>query len=281
MSSTRNDRRMARGGLAAAVLSILASCAHTTPAVDADGALAFESGVTAHLEHSTGSGLSYVATVPGGPAATGSELMPMVIFLHSLEERGRRLELLFDNPAGQGIGLAGVATSNGVFSFVTLSPLCPAGTFWFFQHRRVDLLIAEVVKRYPVDPDRVYLMGVSMGGMGVWSLAMAYPHRFAAAAPIAGGVYSPPMRRRYRRMADVPVWAFHARHDPSIPLAKNERAVSDLNAAGGTARITVIESDRHYIQEEVFASGGLFAWFLEQFRVGDRPPSSNTRWSDG
>jgi predicted peptidase len=48
-------------------------------------------------------------------------------------------------------------------------------------------------------------------------------------------------------MINVPVWVFHARNDPSIPLAKNERAVSDLNAVGGAARITIIESDRHYV----------------------------------
>ena len=104
------------------------------------------------------------------------------------------------------------------FPFVTLSPLSPAGSFWFFLHRRLDLLIGEVAEHYPVDPDLVYLAGVSIGGMGVWSLAMAFPKRFAAAAPIAGG----------------------------------------------TTRITMIESDRHYIQDEVFRSGELFAWFLKQ-----------------
>ena len=246
------------------MFSVLSSCSHFAPAVDAGGPRTFESGVTAHLEHSASSGLSYVVTVPGERALAEPRLMPMVVFLHSLEERGRKLELLFDNPEGQGIGLAGFAAADGDFPFVTLSPLCPAGSFWFFLHRRLDLLIAEVAEHYPVDPDRVYLAGVSMGGMGVWSLAMAFPKRFAAAAPIAGGVYSPPMRRRYAAMIEVPVWAFHARHDPSIPLRKNERAIADLNAAGGTARITVIESDRHYIQDEVFRSGELFAWFLKQ-----------------
>jgi predicted peptidase len=249
-----------------AMLSILSSCAQLRPAVDADGPRGFESGATAQFEHSTSSGLSYVVTTPAERASTGPDLMPMVVFLHSLEERGRKLDVLFDNPEGQGIGLAGLAVEDGDFPFVTLSPLCPAGSYWFFLHRRLDLLIAEVVERYPVDPDRVCLMGVSMGAMGIWSLAMAFPHRFAAAAPIAGGVYSPPMRRRYSAMTDVPVWAFHARHDPSIPLQKNERAVEDLNAAGGDARITVIESDAHYIQDQVFRSGELFAWFLERVR---------------
>lgn len=165
------------------MLSIFSSCAQLRPAADADGPRRFDSGATAQLEHSTSSELSYVVTMPADRALTRPDLMPMVVFLHSIEERGRRLDLLFDNPEGQGIGLAGFAVEDGDFPFVTLSPLCPARSYWFLLHRRLDLLIAEVVERYPVDPDRVYLMGVSMGAMGVWPLAMAFPHRFAAAAP--------------------------------------------------------------------------------------------------
>jgi predicted peptidase len=97
-------------------------------------------------------------------------------------------------------------------------------------------------------------------------MAMAYPDRFAAVAPIAGGVYTPPMRRRFSRMADVPVWAFHARGDQSIPLKKNRAAVEDLVDAGGAARLTILEGDEHYIHDQVFADGAVFDWFLRHAR---------------
>lgn len=275
MSSIGDRTHLTRGGFGAALLSVLMSCTHVTPAIDAGPEVrTFEGGVTAHMEHSRTSGLSYLVTVPGEGDSSGRELLPMIVFLHSLQERGERLELLFNNPAGQGVGLAGYAVGPGNLPFVTLSPLCPARSFWHFQHRRLDLLITEIIESHPVDPGRVYLMGVSMGGMGTWSLAMAFPRRFAAAAPIAGGVYSPPMRRRYSRMTGVPVWAFHARHDPSIPLVKSEKAVSALNALGGQARLTVLESDSHYIQEEVFRSRELFNWFLAHVNT---PAAGNTR----
>ncbi len=45
---------------------------------------------------------------------------------------------------------------------------------------------AEMEKFYKVDPDRIYLLGVSMGGAGTWQIAMHYPHLFAGAAPING-----------------------------------------------------------------------------------------------
>jgi predicted peptidase len=95
---------------------------------------------------------------------------------------------------------------------------------------------------------------------------MAWPARFAAIAPIAGGVYTPPMLPRYRALRNTAVWAFHDAHDPSIPYRKSARAVERVNRAGGTARLSTFESGRHYIHDTVFADGELFEWFLEHTR---------------
>jgi pimeloyl-ACP methyl ester carboxylesterase len=243
-------------------------CAHFRPAADLDSPppVQVASGVSWESDFSDAAGLNYVLTFPRGHGEQAAGSRPMIIFLHSMEERGSEVAPLFVNPAGQGVGLAGFALQRPEFPFVTLSPLCPSRTFWYLLHGRLDRLLEDVLSRHAVDPGRVYLLGVSMGGMGVWSMAMAYPHRFAAAAPIAGGVYSPPMRRRFHRMVDVPIWAFHARGDPSIPLEKNRAAVEDLVAAGGNARITVLEGNKHYVQEEVFSDGGVFDWFLRNPR---------------
>ena len=53
--------------------------------------------------------------------------------------------------------------------------------------RDVMDVIAEVRRDYAIDPDRIYLMGHSMGGYGTWSVAMAHPDVFAAIGPISGG----------------------------------------------------------------------------------------------
>jgi predicted peptidase len=216
--------------------------------------------------HSPKSGLNYVVTVPKGYRDESAQNWPLIVFLHSLEERGSRISLLLESPEGEGIGLAGHAAARTDLPFVTLSPLCPRGTYWFFLHRRLDRLIQEVVKSHDIDPDRVYLTGVSMGGMGTWSLAMAHPRRFAAIAPIAGGVYAPPMVPRYRALRNTAVWAFHDAADPSIPHRKSARAVERVNAVGGSARLTTLETGRHYIQSTVFAEGEVFDWFLEHTR---------------
>jgi len=249
-------------------VSCTVACAHHAPAVDVGTAGARPRVVAAHAMEA---GLSYLVTTPGdaaGPVPPAG--WPVVVFLHSLEERGEVLERLVDHPEGQGRGLAAFALEHPEWPVVTVSPLCPARTFWFREHDRVLAVLEDVVDQHPVDPDRVALTGVSMGGMGVWSLATAHPDRFVALAPIAGGVYSPPMKRRVEVLRDVPVWAFHDRTDPSIPFRKHERPVERLQAAGGDVRFTVTDTGEHYIHEAAYSDGVLVEWLASRIPEGDR-----------
>lgn len=204
--------------------------------------------------------LHYLLTLPT-QAATDTP-PPLIVFLHSLEERGGPIQLLVDSPEGQGRGIAAYALETENFDFATLSPLCPRGSYWTFLHGRVASLIAKVVAEYGLDPERIFLSGVSMGGMGTWSLGMARPDLFKALAPIAGPVYTPPIRPRYGRLQSVPVFAFHDRHDPSIPFSLAESSIDKFQTQGGNGRLTVYETGRHYIQDLVFEDGELFDWFL-------------------
>lgn len=53
---------------------------------------------------------------------------------------------------------------------------------------RLDALevLEKVKERFPIDPNRVYLTGHSMGGHGVWHIGLSHPDLFAAMAPSAG-----------------------------------------------------------------------------------------------
>lgn len=97
--------------------------------------------------------------------------------------------------------------------------------------------------------------------MGAWSLPMDYPDLFAAVAPISGGVYSPPMRRDFAAITAIPFRVYHDEVDPSMPLSRDAEAVVELREAGGSVELIVTRFGRHYIQDFVFASGGLFEWF--------------------
>ncbi len=221
-------------------------------------------GVDLQAGFAEASGLGYVLTLPPGEAPEGG--WPLIVFLHSLEERGDLLARVVEHADGQGRGLAAIALDHPEWPTLTLSPLCPRRSYWFREHARLIALIDEVADEWGVDPDRIALTGVSMGGMGVWSLATAHPDRFSALAPIAGGVYSPPMSGRVEVLSDVPMWAIHDRRDPSIPLAKEQPAIDRLRQAGGDVRQTLLDTGEHYVHEAVYDAGELVRWLLAQER---------------
>ncbi len=215
-------------------------------------------------KYSESSGLNYVITFPT-ERGTASTSRPLIIFLHSMEERGGEINDVIDNPDGEGRGLASYALEDTDFPFATVSPLCPKGRGWPMIVDRLELLVKDILADYPIDPDRIYCTGVSMGGMGVWSWTMEHPERFTAVAPISGGIYSPPMKVDLEAATTVPIWAFHDRFDPSIPLKKEEKPIKELREMGGNVKYTITETGRHYIHSDVFASGVLFNWFLRQY----------------
>mgnify|MGYP002410315332 FL=1 len=200
----------------------------------------------------------------GGSIRSGVSGPSLIVFLHSLEERGGPLDLLVENPRGEGLGLAGYALAHPEFPFATLSPLCPRGRYWTFLHCRLAALIRETVAAHGLDARGVFLTGVSMGGIGTWSLGMAEPGMFRALAPMAGAVYVPPMVPRYRALREVPVRAYHDLRDPSIPFGLAERSIARLNASGGRGELVASDTGGHYIHRTAFEEGGVFRWMEEQ-----------------
>jgi predicted peptidase len=91
----------------------------------------------------------------------------------------------------------------------------PDGTDW--TDARVQAATVELIDsfeaRHPIDPNRIYLVGLSSGARGIFSLLPKYPHRFAAALPTAGWGDASTMDK----MTNVPLWADHSIDDPVVP----------------------------------------------------------------
>ena len=156
---------------------------------------------------------------------------PVILFLHSMEERGSDIRVLLQNPAGEGNGIASYALQNE-YECITVTPLCPQKSYWPRLTKKLNLLLTDIVSAYRVKKQNIYVTGVSMGGMGVWSLWMKYPHWFAAIASISGGIYFPYIRENIAAIKDITVWGFHDRFDPSIPLSKEEGTIDRLRKVG-------------------------------------------------
>jgi poly(3-hydroxybutyrate) depolymerase len=178
---------------------------------------------------------------------------PLLVFLHGAGESGDNIELVKRH------GPPKLIEQGKHFPFVVLSPQSP-GFGWNVD--AVAALIDEIVAGYHVDPDRVYLTGLSMGGFGTWSLASRYPSKFAAIAPICGG--GDP--RWAESLKELPIWVFHGAKDPVVPLERSERMVEALKKLGADVRFTVYPEAGHDSWTETYNNPELYQWFLQHQR---------------
>jgi predicted peptidase len=144
---------------------------------------------------------------------------------------------------------------------ILIAPQCPARQRWL--PLAVNNLLDELALKYRVDVDRIYLTGVSMGGYGSWDTAAAYPQRFAAVVPIAGGgeIEDAP------RLKDLPIWAFHGAKDSVVPIEKDQRIIDAIQKISGRVRFTIYpEADHDFAGVFPYQREDLFPWLLAQKR---------------
>ena len=194
----------------------------------------------------------YLLFLPKGYEA--QEQWPMILFLHGAGERGSNLEYVKRH------GVARIVEEQQDFPFIVASPQCPRGQYWSVPS--LSALLDEVSSTYRVDPSRVYLTGLSMGGYGTWRLAAAQPHRFAAVAPICGGGNP----EEACNLKDLPVWAFHGARDTVVRLSESEEMVEALKACGGNVQFTVYPEADHDSWTQTYNNPALYDWFLEHRR---------------
>jgi predicted peptidase len=197
----------------------------------------------------------YLLYMPPGTRPTGRDSWPLLLFLHGAGERGADLSKV------KAHGIPKVIEHGMKLPCVAVSPQCPDGERW--SEDGLIALLDELERWQPIDPERVYVTGISMGGAGVWSLAIAQPDRFAAIAPICGrGDPS-----RVCAIAGVPVWAFHGAKDDVVPVQRSLEMVEALRNCGGNVRFTVYPDAGHDSWTETYANPDLYTWLFAQHRV--------------
>ena len=181
-------------------------------------------------------------------------LWPTILFLHGAGERGDDLGIL-----GR-IALPMVLEERDDFPFIVISPQCPRGQRW--SNEFLITLLDDIIAGYRVDPSRIYLTGLSMGGYGTWNLAFEYPDRFAALAPVCGG------GNRYlvSRVKDVPIWIFHGELDTSVPVVRGKEMFEALEKIGGNLKTTFYPGRGHDCWHETYNDPILYEWFLQHRR---------------
>jgi predicted esterase len=202
----------------------------------------------------------YETVLPKGYADHPDRRYPIIIFLHGAGERG--LDLSWVRVHGPWKFLE----QHPELECILVAPQCDPQGWW--QTNDVDDLVDEVLAKYRVDPDRVYLTGLSMGGFGAWAETIAHPERFAAVAPICAGGNP----EQVARMKQVPTWVFHGAKDSVVPLSMGQEMVDALKAAGGTVRFTIYPDADHDSWTETYSDPEFYEWLLGQRRASAARP---------
>ena len=200
---------------------------------------------------------------------------PLVVFLHGAGERGSdnaaQLEYLPKQMASE--------PWRTKFPCYLLAPQCRDGKKWVEidwssrqstpqsdmteQMQVVVEAMDQLIKDEPIDADRVYLTGLSMGGYGAWDLASRIPERFAAIAPICGGGDE----KQAKKLAKLPIWAWHGDADNAVPVERTRDMIAAIKQAGGEPKYTELAGVGHNSWTPAYSDpNGLIPWLFEQRR---------------
>jgi predicted peptidase len=178
---------------------------------------------------------------------------PLLIFLHGAGERGDNLELVKKH------GPPKLIDEGFELPFIVASPQLALNEWW--SPSTVVWLLADIKNRLNVDPDRVYLTGLSMGGYGTWEAASKYPNLFAAIVPICGR--GDPLLAE--RIKHIPTWIFHGAKDTVVP-ARYSEAMFEALEPYGNVRYTVYPEAEHDSWTATYEDKKLYEWLLSHKR---------------
>ncbi|NMH88347.1 carboxylesterase family protein [Flavivirga algicola] len=124
-------------------------------------------------------------------------------------------------------------------------------------------LIEQIIKDKNIDPDRVYIIGLSMGGFGTWEFTARKPHLFAGAVPMAG--YSDP--NQLEKIKHIPFWIFHGDIDKWNPVAGSRTMFKLLSESHSDVRYTEYKNTGHGESfKKAFNEAELIPWLFSKKR---------------
>ncbi|HEX7845267.1 MAG TPA: prolyl oligopeptidase family serine peptidase [Chitinophagaceae bacterium] len=208
-----------------------------------------------------------------------SKKYPLIFFLHGAGERGNDNE----KQLVHGAKLFLRDSIRKKYPAIIVFPQCPANSYWsnvqitttedgkrmfFFMPdgepttgmKLAQELLHKILKGYAVNKSRVYIGGLSMGGMGTFELVRRDPGLFAAAFPICGGA-NPATASKLKK---TKWWIFHGAKDDVVLPENSEMMVRALKKAKASVKFTLYPDANHNSWDPAFAEPGLLSWLFAQ-----------------
>lgn len=204
------------------------------------------------------------------------EKYPLLVFLHGAGERGDDNEAQFKH----GLQTMFNDIESPVYDSVIIAPQCPADSQWVLtpwnegnyavenvpESRELETvckIMDEVSDFCNIDPDRVYITGISMGGFGTWDMLMRHGSRFAAGMPICGGA-----DESYARLLKrIPIRTFHGSDDGAVPVTGTRKMYAAIRREGGEQiEYTEFDGCGHNVWDMVYENGENIRWLFSNSR---------------
>lgn len=210
--------------------------------------------------------------------AQSGEKQPLVVYFHGAGAMG-------SENIRQYVEYLSIARHLHGHNCNILLPQCPYGLNQndeFPQMERyidaVDALIRRLAKRDPVDLNRVYYIGTSLGGSMVWEMAYRHPRRIAAGLAVMGifmdyALYLNAVESEqnssfllpdFSRMRDVPLWIAHAADDLNVSITGDDGCVNQLQSLGADVRYSRYDRYGHRLHTRFYRKEAWADWLFRQ-----------------
>ncbi|MEE1675272.1 alpha/beta hydrolase-fold protein [Agarivorans aestuarii] len=195
---------------------------------------------------------------------------PLVLFLHGRGEIGGEIETLLNFGPNSYL-------KQHHLDAICITPHVPEGRDGWAIAELISLL-DQLEQQFPIDKQRIYLTGLSMGGFGVTNLALAQPQRFAALSVLAAGDPNrlapwslnlparPVCEELYQRLNQLPIWLTHGLKDSVIPAEFSVELAGKLGQMERQAPLqsTWYPQHEHNIWDDFYATSSFWIWLFEQ-----------------
>jgi predicted peptidase len=209
-----------------------------------------------------------------------SKKYPLILFLHGAGERGNDNE----KQLVHGAKLFLKEDIRKDYPAIIVFPQCPANSFWSNVDFKMDNgertfsfqeageptiamklaqeLLMNIMQTFPVIKKKVYVGGLSMGGMGTFEIVRRNPKLFAAAIPICGGanIATAPALKKTKW------WVFHGAKDDVVSPKLSEDMVNALKEVKASVKFTLYPNANHNSWDSAFAEPDLLSWLFTQKR---------------
>jgi len=188
---------------------------------------------------------------------------PLIIFLHGAGERGNDNEKQLIH--GSKVFLK--QENREKYKSWVLFPQCPTNDWWGNENRYPKLkgttiklvieLMEQMISGNNVDSNRVYVSGLSMGGMGTFEILSQRPDMFAAATPICG---SGDLNEVKNYAKKLPIWIFHGSLDKVVLPQESLKIAEKIIEEGGNPKLTLYENVGHDSWNDAFEEKDFLSW---------------------